>query len=299
MSPERPRLRGAGARERWTRSSFEVIRNALVAATDEMVLALKRSAYSTNIKTRSDFSCAFFDARAAVGRAGVRAAGAPRLDERAGAERDPRVRRRARSSPATCSLTNEPAPERRAPERREPDRAGLRRGRAARLRREPRAPRRRRRRRARVHRRVPRGVPGGRDHPAGAARRGGRIVDDVFRLVLAQIRSKHETAGDFRAQVAANNDRRSARSRRWPRGTAATRCSRRWRSCSPTPSAARSPSSRRCRTASTRPRASSTTTATPTSRFACGRVELRPTARASTRPAPTRSAARPSTRRSR
>ena len=32
--------------------SFEVIRNALVAATDEMVLALKRSAYSTNIKTR-------------------------------------------------------------------------------------------------------------------------------------------------------------------------------------------------------------------------------------------------------
>ena len=27
-----------------------------------MVLALKRSAYSTNIKTRSDFSCAFFDA---------------------------------------------------------------------------------------------------------------------------------------------------------------------------------------------------------------------------------------------
>src|SRR5207248_173248 len=32
----------------------------------------------------------------------------------------------------------------------------------------------------------------------------GRIVDDVFRLVLAQIRSKHETAGDFRAQIAAN-----------------------------------------------------------------------------------------------
>src|SRR6476619_5873194 len=27
-----------------------------------MALALKRSAYSTNIKTRSDFSCAFFDA---------------------------------------------------------------------------------------------------------------------------------------------------------------------------------------------------------------------------------------------
>ena len=39
-----------------------MIRNALVAATEEMVLALRRSAYSTNIKTRSDFSCAFFDA---------------------------------------------------------------------------------------------------------------------------------------------------------------------------------------------------------------------------------------------
>ena len=33
----------------------------------------------------------------------------------------------------------------------------------------------------------------------------GEIVQDVFRLVLAQIRSKRETAGDFRAQVAANN----------------------------------------------------------------------------------------------
>ena len=33
---------------------------------------------------------------------------------------------------------------------------------------------------------------------------GGAIVDDVFQLILAQIRSKHETAGDFRAQIAAN-----------------------------------------------------------------------------------------------
>lgn len=32
----------------------------------------------------------------------------------------------------------------------------------------------------------------------------GKIVDDTFRLILAQIRSKRETAGDFRAQVAAN-----------------------------------------------------------------------------------------------
>ena len=40
---------------------FEVIRNALVEATEEMASALRRSAYSTNIKTRHDFSCAIFD----------------------------------------------------------------------------------------------------------------------------------------------------------------------------------------------------------------------------------------------
>jgi N-methylhydantoinase B len=40
---------------------FEVIRNALTAAVDEMGVALQRSAFSTNIKTRGDFSCMFFD----------------------------------------------------------------------------------------------------------------------------------------------------------------------------------------------------------------------------------------------
>ena len=40
---------------------FEVIRNAFVEATEEMAAALRRSAYSTNIKTRCDFSCALFD----------------------------------------------------------------------------------------------------------------------------------------------------------------------------------------------------------------------------------------------
>src|SRR5262245_51192598 len=40
---------------------FEVIRNALLEATEEMTITLRRSAYSVNIKTRTDFSCAFFD----------------------------------------------------------------------------------------------------------------------------------------------------------------------------------------------------------------------------------------------
>lgn len=41
---------------------FEVMRCAFDAAADEMALALRRSAYSTNIKTRADFSCALYDA---------------------------------------------------------------------------------------------------------------------------------------------------------------------------------------------------------------------------------------------
>ena len=42
--------------------TFEVLRNAVINATEEMALTVRRAAYSTNIKTRADFSCAFFDA---------------------------------------------------------------------------------------------------------------------------------------------------------------------------------------------------------------------------------------------
>ena len=45
---------------------LEVIRNGLTAAADEMALALQRAAYSTNIKTRLDFSCAIFDRSARI-----------------------------------------------------------------------------------------------------------------------------------------------------------------------------------------------------------------------------------------
>ena len=40
---------------------FEVVRFALTRVAEEMAAALRRSAYSTNVKTRQDFSCAFFD----------------------------------------------------------------------------------------------------------------------------------------------------------------------------------------------------------------------------------------------
>ncbi len=43
---------------------FEVVRNAIQAVTEEMCATLRRTAYSTNIKTRGDFSCAFFSHQA-------------------------------------------------------------------------------------------------------------------------------------------------------------------------------------------------------------------------------------------
>ena len=46
--------------------SLEVMRNAFVETTEEMTAALRRSAYSTNIKTRCDFSCAIFDSQCNV-----------------------------------------------------------------------------------------------------------------------------------------------------------------------------------------------------------------------------------------
>ena len=45
---------------------FEVIRSALTATTEEIAAALRRSAYSTNVKTRQDFSCAFLDSELRV-----------------------------------------------------------------------------------------------------------------------------------------------------------------------------------------------------------------------------------------
>jgi N-methylhydantoinase B len=183
--------------------TFEVIRNALVAATDEMVLALKRSAYSTNIKTRSDFSCAFFDAQlrpVAQGFAqpvhlGSMVEQVPKAVLAYGPEN---------LGPGDVIVTNDPHPSGVhlndvsliSPVHWEGDLLGYV---------------------ANLAHHVD--VGGGAPASIGAFREvfqegviippvkmvaGGRIVDDVFRLILAQIRSKHETAGDFRAQIAAN-----------------------------------------------------------------------------------------------
>src|SRR5215210_5410932 len=187
--------------------TFEVIRNALVAATDEMVLALRRSAYSTNIKTRSDFSCAFFDARlrsVAQGFAqpvhlGSMVEQVPRAVQEYGPEN---------LGPGDVIITNEPFPSGVhlndisliSPVHHAADGRAELLGYVANL----------------AHHVD---VGGGAPASIGAFREvfqegviippvrvvaGGRIVRDVFDLILAQIRSKHETGGDFRAQIAAN-----------------------------------------------------------------------------------------------
>jgi N-methylhydantoinase B len=184
--------------------TFEVIRNALVAATDEMVLALRRSAYSTNIKTRSDFSCAFFDARlrsVAQGFAqpvhlGSMAEQIPRTVLEYGAEN---------IGPGDVIVTNDPFPSGVhlndinlvSPVYVDGELLGYV---------------------ANLAHHVD--VGGGAPASIGAFREvfqegviippvklveRGRVVTDIFRLLLAQIRSKHETGGDLRAQVAANN----------------------------------------------------------------------------------------------
>ena len=183
--------------------TFEVIRNALVAATDEMVLTLRRSAYSTNIKTRSDFSCAFFDA-------GLRAVAQGFTQPVHLGSMVEQVPQAVRSygpenlGPGDVIITNEPFPSGVhlndvsliSPVFADGELLGYV---------------------ANLAHHVD--VGGGAPASIGAFREvfqegviippvkvveGGRIVDDVFELILAQIRSKHETAGDFRAQIAAN-----------------------------------------------------------------------------------------------
>jgi N-methylhydantoinase B len=182
---------------------FEVFRSALSQATEEMAIALRRSAYSTNVKTRQDFSCAFFDADLrAVAQAftqpvhlGSFVRHVPYAIRTYGPER---------LGPGDMLLSNDPYG------------GGVHLNDIALI--------------GPVHYKGTVigytaclahhvDVGGGAPASVGAFReifqegviipriklvQGGKVVDDVFRLVLAQIRSKRETAGDFRAQIAAN-----------------------------------------------------------------------------------------------
>lgn len=183
---------------------FEVIRNALIEATEEMSIALRRSAYSTNVKTRNDFSCAFFDRQLQpVAQAfnqpvhlGSLTKLVPRVVQVYGPEN---------IGPGDTIVSNDPFLGGVhlnditfiSPVFYNDEPFGYV---------------------ANVAHHVD--VGGGAPASVGAFRevyqegviipsvkivQAGEIVSDVFRLVLAQIRSKHETGGDFRAQVAANN----------------------------------------------------------------------------------------------
>lgn len=183
--------------------TFEVIRNALTEVTEEMSVTLRRSAYSTNIKTRADFSCALFDrdlqsvaqAFTQANHLGSLTQMAPRIVREYGPEK---------LKPGDALLSNDPY-----------------RGGAhlndillispifhedvcvAYV--------------ANLAHHVD--VGGGAPASVGAFREvyqegviippvklldGGEIVPDVFALILSQVRAKPETAGDFRAQIAAN-----------------------------------------------------------------------------------------------
>jgi N-methylhydantoinase B len=183
---------------------FEVIRHALVEAAEEMAVAMRRSAYSTNIKTRADFSCALFDDQLRpVAQAftqpvhlGSMVQQVPWAVREFGPEK---------LMPGDAIFTNYPYP------------CGSHlnditlispvhhRGRLVGY-------------VANLAHHVD--VGGGAPASVGTFReifqegviippvqlaRAGTMLPDIARLVLAQIRSKHETAGDFRAQIAANH----------------------------------------------------------------------------------------------
>lgn len=184
--------------------TFEVIRNAFVEATEEMAIALRRSAYSTNIKTRSDFSCAFFDRHCRpVAQAfnqpnhlGSMVETVPRAIAEYGPEN---------LGPGDALVVNDPYRGGThlndvviiTPGYYRDDIFGYFANTAHHV-----------------------DVGGGAPASVGAFREvyqegiiippvklmhRGKIMPDVFQVILAQIRSKRETAGDFRAQIAANN----------------------------------------------------------------------------------------------
>ena len=170
-----------------------------------MAATLRRSAYSTNIKTRADFSCAFFDARHA--RRSRRRSRSRATSARSCASCPPRSATTAptESGPGDGILVNHPYlggghlndVTLIAPFFHDGEILGYV---------------------ACLAHHVD--VGGGAPASVGSFREvfqegiiippvklvaGGEIVTDIYRLVLEQIRSKRETAGDLRAQIACNN----------------------------------------------------------------------------------------------
>jgi N-methylhydantoinase B len=181
---------------------FEVMRSALNAAADEMAAALRKAAFSTNIKTRADFSCALFDADVRV----VAQSFSQPIHLASMARLVPRAIARYGSdkiSPGDILITNDSHNGSMhlndvcliAPFYHEKHLFGYV---------------------AAVAHHVDIGgmAPGGLCVSSEIYQEGiiipvvklmseGEIVDDLFRLILANIRSPRQTAGDLRAQIAA------------------------------------------------------------------------------------------------
>jgi N-methylhydantoinase B len=182
---------------------FEVVRNALTNVAEEMATSLRRSAYSTNIRTRQDFSCAFFDRHLRV----TAQAFTQPVHLGSFVELVPRAVREYgvdRLSPGDVIVVNDPYGGGShlnditmiSPAFFQAELIGY----VANL---------------AHHTDVGGGAPAsigafrevfqeGVIVPAVKLVSRGILVDDVFRLILAQMRSKRETGGDLRAQIAAN-----------------------------------------------------------------------------------------------
>lgn len=182
---------------------FEVVRSGMVQVAEEMAATLRRSAYSTNVKTRQDFSCAFFDRNlrpvAQAFSQPVHLGSFVRLIPQAVKTYGP-----DNLEPGDMLVVNDPYSGGShlndttvlGPVHRNGQLVGYVASLAHHV-----------------------DVGGGAPASIGPFReifqegiiippvklvRGGVIDDDIFRLILAQIRSKRVTSGDFRAQVAAN-----------------------------------------------------------------------------------------------
>ena len=82
---------------------FEVVKNALTCAAEEMKIVLAKTAYSPLLKVAGDYSCGIFDIARQHGRTGPGSADPSRLDAGCGARG--RAARFPMSHRATCSST--------------------------------------------------------------------------------------------------------------------------------------------------------------------------------------------------
>ena len=238
---------------------FEVIRNALVEVTEEMSVSLQRTAFSTNVKTRLDYSSAFVDAE---GRMVAQAFCQPahlitigRLVPRAvgefGAEN---------LDPGDMLVVNDPHRQAShlndifliAPVYHGAELVGYL---------------------SNICHHVD--VGGGAPASIGAFRETyqegiilpvvklvarGEIDAGLWKTILANVRAKKEVAGDLRAQISANHLGLRAL-RQCSTATDWTPCGSTPSTSSTTPRSARARNSRSCPAARSRPRAGSTTTA--------------------------------------